>query len=267
MTTYQMIDLRVEKFSITDSIYIIEKFKENLIEEVDFKHLNFGHYKEQNTQYKTHVRVKMNFLASNARERSLNIVKQLRDEESIIIDFFPSNWTDNNQTDSNVIEAITLSCKCAIKIGRQKFFRDCWLKNERENNFPPNGGFLRGFFHVLFNNLTGVEMFEPSDISHILEDAQSQEIINSSVNEIVELCRPYIEKFFHFKFFERFEHMLCNNLLYLRYYGDDKECRSYQYDDGFLKHFLTIYDHSYSDTVNDACKAFCDKMHDSYIKQ
>jgi len=257
---FKMMELKVEKFILSESISLIERLYEEFEEGIDFKDLNFGHYKDGTTNYELVIRVKMDFLSDETEQKAFDIVGEFKDIHNNILDM-SSHWLPHTQKDARVRKAITLASKCTIKIGKLDWFKDCWMKNENENNFPPNGDFLKGFFHLLFNRLTNVEMFSQQDVNRIFSDNSIKNLIEDSVNEIYKLCETNLNEFFHFNFFERFEHMLCNDLLYLVYFSDDGN--GYY---NFLSPFSLRYDANGSKTADEACRQFCKEMRQTYEK-
>lgn len=249
--TYKKINLIVDKFVLKESISILDEFYKDLKEGKDFRYLNFGHYYGCKTNYNRVIKIRMDFLNDNAENKALDILRKLK-----ITNFPLQNWEEKIQKNEIIKKAITLSGKCAIPLSKLDWFIDV-----DENNLPPDGNFLRGFFYTLFKRMDIEIRFPQKYIRRFSVNDDLKRKIDVSVDKIIDLCKKNSSYFVNPEsceyFFERFIHLLCNGLLYLKHDYD-----RFRYDPEDYE-FWGIFCRIYSKTEKiDAVKLFCKEISD-----
>ncbi len=205
---YKKIYLIVKNFVLCDTISIFRYIKD-AVDENNISHPNFGHYDEDMS-----VRVRINFQNQQSEQDAMNAVNNLVRNRAIVR---PStnNWTSRNQESIVVRLACTLASECACIISDLDDFSNVSAQNPIPQNFYPC--FLERLFHEI-----GIDLnFRPNEVQRVIERENYQDMITNSINAVTQNVDFTYDDFTNPTFFERFRHMLWNNLL-VHQYGEDR---------------------------------------------
>ncbi|MBZ9572373.1 hypothetical protein KJA15_03520 [Patescibacteria group bacterium] len=199
---YKKIHLITNEFFLKESVNRFVKIKSDFSND-EIKYPNFGHYPKPPEDQS--LRVKIEFSNEEIEQKALKTVKQLVGD-GYINDFTPNRWVERNPSE-NVKSAITLSSECAVKLSKlDEFEKIC------QSNLLPKP-FSLCFFNELFDVIEISLGFEKKVINTIMKKHGLTSIINHSVDAVESTIKPFKSQFSNRRFFERFIHILDNDLL------------------------------------------------------
>jgi hypothetical protein len=200
--TYLMRRLIVGELNLRETFRIINKYLD-MFDDGEVSIPNFSHYNDEHA-----IRLRVLYDSNEVVGKANGYLSQLVDDGDIN-DFLPRDcWCykdDVNQIDRDYC---VLAFNCSSVVSEIDDLRDITEYNLIPQNFFPC--FLDGLYKEV-----GIELnFRNGEIQRSIENNNFQNMYDNAINSIHQHIDFNYDDFTNPIFFKRFNHMLCNNLLF-----------------------------------------------------
>lgn len=199
--TYKKIHLIVNNFVMGDTVRIFRSIRNSVVDSNNIRYTNFGHCDEDSS-----IRIRIDFLNEQGEREALDEVNRLAQNHTIIRTA-SDQWEERNQEITEVKAACTLSSECVCLLSNLPFYST----TSAQHPIPQT------FFPCLINRIfqgIGIDLhFRPNEAQDVIIRNHYEDMIAGSIAAITNGVVFNRTDFFNPTFFERFVHMLCNNLI------------------------------------------------------
>ncbi len=199
---YLMRKLILDELRLRETFRIIRKFLD-FFDEGEANMPNFSHWHDSN---ETSIRLRVDYRDDTVVGKAVGVLNQLVADHDIIR-YEPIDWVPKDDETIVTRSACNLAFQCASVMSDLAEFEHIRQNNVVHQKFP------YCFFSELFNQI-GINLkFNLVDVQHNKIGNNIQNIVDNSLEAVSSDIVLDRNDFFDSHFFERFVHLLCDNLI------------------------------------------------------